>query len=146
MILWLSATWAVVSVLAISSFGRVIRRQERDAVLQEPGTWQRDNGIPAMRSRSRHGYSSSMSTVSQRRPWTNVSARDDPSNPFSDTRALNDHRASWRSDTSAGIISIPDAPSVLYRSSFASSPSPTSGRSKPLIAYDNLDGKSIGYN
>ncbi|KAJ7225722.1 hypothetical protein GGX14DRAFT_489964 [Mycena pura] len=86
---WVAANEAIISFLVIHSFGRVVRRHERDALFQHPSAWwsERDRspylrrGLPGM-----------------------VRA---PEDPFSDARGVRDSTPSWNSNFSAS----PSSPS-----------------------------------
>lgn len=85
---WIFLNWAVISLLAIHSFGRVIRRHERDIILQEPRSWQ-------PRTRADHR---ALNPSSYNRRWRNNGDLDD--SPFSETRGLTESRGSWSSFSS----------------------------------------------
>ncbi|KAF7339645.1 DNA-directed RNA polymerase III subunit rpc5 [Mycena sanguinolenta] len=43
---WVSTNWAIISVLVIHSFGRVIHRHEKDALFQNPSAWWHERDVP----------------------------------------------------------------------------------------------------
>jgi len=64
--------WVIVSLLAVHSFGRVVRRHEIEAMLQQPWSWDysfqpgRRSVEPSRRPRSSNPWSPSLSVVSRR--------------------------------------------------------------------------------
>jgi len=87
---WVAANWAVISLLVIHSFGRVVRRHEKDALFQHPSAWSPVNHRSPYSRRAYPG---------QLRVWID----DDP---FSDARGLRESVTSWNSGFS-------DSPSSL---------------------------------
>ncbi|KAJ7783561.1 hypothetical protein DFH07DRAFT_995789 [Mycena maculata] len=78
---WVAANWAVISILVIHSFGRVIRRHEKDALFQHPSAW---------------------SPVNHRSPFSRRAFPGQPkvrvdNDPFSDSRGLRESAVSWNS-------------------------------------------------
>jgi len=130
---WLSVNAAIVSLLVIDSFGRVVRRHEREALLQQqtPG-WSAPDRSPY----PRRGFPAS--------PFrAGVSASDDP---FSDASAvLRDSLSSWKSElTTASPVSPIPAASRDRRSSLPST-SPFSERaSKRESSTSSVDEKAVG--
>lgn len=148
-------------MLTIHSFGRVVRRHERDALLQHPATCdaivRRGNAIASARlsNRSRSRTSSEFATS----PRLGGEADDNEiDNPFSDARRQGGSRESWhrpglavskpesnlsspglpvgeKSQTISVIQPSPTSPSIY--STF-----PTSGRGTPIVLHQSLDGAS----
>jgi len=148
---WLSLNWAVISVLAIHSFGRVIRRHERDAILQEPQSWQAPRTPLEHRRNPRQQSSPPISTrTSHRRVWRKASDLEDKSNPYSETRGLKQPRTSWNSYSASfygSDISSPKeekswSPTVPLPSLLVEE-FPSSGRTTPLVAHDSADATLI---
>ncbi|KAF9456544.1 hypothetical protein BDZ94DRAFT_1275389 [Collybia nuda] len=156
---WIALNWSVISLLAIHSFGRVVRRHERDALLQHPATCdaivRRGNAIASARlsNRSKSRTSSEFSTNLGLRGNTD----NDTENPFSDARRLNNFRLSWHTPGFAPSIPNSTPPSNLPVSEnprtspvFSSSPTsssiystfPTSGRGTPIVPHQSSDGAS----
>ncbi|KAJ7597174.1 hypothetical protein C8J56DRAFT_919412 [Mycena floridula] len=105
---WLSMNWAVISALAIHSFGRVIRRHERDATLQEPRSWQArrmpfDNARRARQAASLTNTGASSHGMT----WQKESHLQETWDPFSDPGKLNPIRTSWNSVSSYGVETSP---------------------------------------
>jgi len=80
---WVAANWAIISLLVIHSFGRVVRRHEKDALFQHPSAWSPVNRSPY----SRRAY-----------PGSQPRFRVDD-DPYSDSRGLRDSVTSWNSDS-----------------------------------------------
>ncbi|KAJ6627130.1 hypothetical protein B0H10DRAFT_1995557 [Mycena sp. CBHHK59/15] len=135
---WIAANWAVTSILVIHSFGRVVRRHERDALLQHPSAWW-DRDI----SNHRSPYSRSRFPGSPLR--VRVPGEDEASdNPFSDTRGLRESTISWNSEFT-GSPSSP-TPVAFTRDRKLSLSSaypdfPSSNRNTPLdlVPHDSTD-------
>lgn len=152
---------SVISLLTIHSFGRVVRRHERDALLQHPATCdaivRRGNAIASARlsNRSKSRTSSEFATSLRLRGEADD---DEMDNPFSDARRLRGSRESWhrpgftvpipksnpsspglrvgeKSQTISVIPPSPTSPSIY--STF-----PTSGRGTPIVPHQSLDGAS----
>ncbi|KAJ7492822.1 hypothetical protein FB451DRAFT_1219666 [Mycena latifolia] len=87
---WVAANWAIISILVIHSFGRVVRRHEKDALFQHPSAWWPERDMIHRSPYSRRGFPGSQLRV-------RVPAEDDP---FSDMRGLRESMSSWNSDFS----------------------------------------------
>jgi len=85
MIGWVATNWAIISILVIHSFGRVVRRHEKEALLQHPSTWWPE--------RHRSPYSRRAFSRSQLRVRV-------PEDPFSDARGIRESTTSWNSEFS----------------------------------------------
>ncbi|KAK7463730.1 hypothetical protein VKT23_005667 [Stygiomarasmius scandens] len=113
---WISLNWAVTSTLTVHSFGRVVRRQERDRYIQQAANWCSGGRAEGERSRTR--------AVSRHRtPYRRI--RDvmggqavDQDNQFDETRALTQSCISWDSR-----FSHFHSPTSSEASSFVRSPS-----------------------
>ncbi|TFK41020.1 hypothetical protein BDQ12DRAFT_720743 [Crucibulum laeve] len=165
---WIALNWGIISVLAMHSFGRVVRRHERDALLTHPVTCtaiaRAANANIAAREQearereARMRAQTTVSVVSSRmrlRRDTKDYEDDDPNNPFSDIRRLEHDRVSWNSSVysaTSPASSRPPSPLVSVRpasqmiSSNLSSLQanfPSSGRGTPLVPHDSSDGTSL---
>jgi len=109
---WLGANWAMISLLAIHSFGRVVRRHEKEALLQHRSAWA-DSPV------NRNAYSRRTYPGSQGR------TQHDANDPFSESRALRDSVSSWSGESlitptpaayMRGRLSYPDVPSSIRTS------------------------------
>ncbi|KAJ7071224.1 hypothetical protein C8F01DRAFT_1109589 [Mycena amicta] len=114
MIGWLTVNAAIISVLVIHSFGRVVRRHEKDALLQQSSAWWPDHRNPF----SRRGFATSPLRLGI------------PEDPFSDASAVRDSISSWNSGLSASPSSPCPAASRDRRSSLPS-PFPDSSPQRP---------------
>ncbi|KAJ8456314.1 hypothetical protein ONZ45_g18772 [Pleurotus djamor] len=160
---WILLNWAVISVLAIHSFGRVVKRNERDALLHHPTMW--DSALSADKATAEvYGQSrfrrpwTPVSVASHRRPLqgspTHVEIDDKDSliDPFADPqRRYSAH--SWNSIL-AGVAEL-RSPSPTYSiGSLTREPLqsdhvilphlgddfPTSGRTTPVVPHDGAEG------
>ncbi|KAF5375066.1 hypothetical protein D9758_000137 [Tetrapyrgos nigripes] len=124
---WLSLSWLVVSVLTVHSFGRVIRRQEREYYIQQACSWQ-SGMVEHSRSRARTATASRHRTPYPRRVGIGVgdsSVDHGRDSQFEETRALTQSHVSWDSRWSmSDSISILNSPSRSI-SNAISSGSPT---------------------
>ncbi|KAF7436959.1 hypothetical protein PC9H_003793 [Pleurotus ostreatus] len=159
---WILLNWGVISALAIHSFGRVVRRNERDAILQHPTTW--DSALSAdkataeayCRGRCRRPWTP-VSVASHRRQWQGTpppkEESDAPDDPFADPSHPRFSQHSW-SSILAGVAEL-RTPSPTYsvgsltreplQSDQVLLPSvgddfPTSGRTTPVVPHDESDG------
>ncbi|KAF7306738.1 hypothetical protein MIND_00465500 [Mycena indigotica] len=99
---WLSLNEVVISVLVIHSCGRVVRRNEKEALLQHPSSWWPDHRSPYAR----------------RGPFVTSPLRPGvPEDPFSDASAIRDSTSSWNSEFSRSPSSPTPAMSRDRRSS-----------------------------
>ncbi|KAK0208608.1 hypothetical protein DFS33DRAFT_1304539 [Desarmillaria ectypa] len=154
MMVCIPISWVVISLLTIHSFGRVIWRHERDALIQNPRTWPWKNPGDGNRPGTvRRQLSPQMSYTSHRRT-RRFADSDDQGSPYSETRGLNQSRSSWNSGfTVSSVASLPSPP-VLVQSFYQESPPrkssvtlpspiigefPTSGRTTPVVAYNSSD-------
>ncbi|PBL00743.1 hypothetical protein ARMGADRAFT_1006867 [Armillaria gallica] len=148
-----SISWAVFSLLTIHSFGRVVRRHERDTLIQNPRTWAWKNpGDGNHPGTVRRQLSSQMSYVSHRRTRRFADSEDQGS-LYSETRGLNQSRNSWNSGSTVSSAESLPSPTVLVQSFYQKSPRrssvtlpsptvgdfPTSGRTTPVIAFESSD-------
>lgn len=127
---------AITSVLVIHSFGRVVRRHEREVLMQYPSAWWSDRD-PYRAS----PYSRNRAPRSQMR----LSGSSDDDSPFSDTRGLRESMLSVNSELIAASPSSP-SPIASTRDRRLSSPSaypdfPNSNRStaQDLVRHDSAD-------
>jgi len=81
---WVAANWAIISVLVIHSFGRVIRRHETEALVQHPSAW------PERDINHRSPYARRAFPPTQLRVQL-------PEDPFSDARGIRESMTSWNS-------------------------------------------------
>ncbi|KAF9499792.1 hypothetical protein BDN71DRAFT_64144 [Pleurotus eryngii] len=159
---WILLNWGVISALAIHSFGRVVWRNERDAILQHPTTW--DSALSAdkataeayCRGRCRRPWTP-VSVASYRRQWQGTpppkEEPDAPDDPFADPSHPRFSQHSW-SSILAGVAEL-RTPSPTYsvgaltreplQSDQVLLPSvgddfPTSGRTTPVVPRDESDG------
>jgi len=91
---WVSTNWAIISVLVIHSFGRVIHRHEKDALLQNPSTWWHERDVNHRSPYSRRAFPGQLRILPD---------------PFSDTRALRESTTSWNSE----FADSPSSPSPV---------------------------------
>ncbi|KAF5377674.1 hypothetical protein D9615_005278 [Tricholomella constricta] len=137
---WIALNWGIISLLAIHSFGRVIRRHERDALLQRPFTC---NAV--VRAGNTMAEKKSRESQSSTRPpsrFRREADENDTDDPFADTRRLGD---------SCGSPSIdPPSPNPFDNHSPGESANsdpfadfPASGHSTPLVAHQSLDGSEL---
>ncbi|KAK0198708.1 hypothetical protein F5146DRAFT_1020728 [Armillaria mellea] len=147
-----SISWAVFSLLTIHSFGRVVRRHERETLIQNPRTWAWKNpGDGNHPGTARRQLSSQMSYVSHRRTRRFADSEDQGS-LYSETRGLNQSRNSWNSGLTVSSAESLPSPLVLVQSFYQKSPPrkssvtlpsptvgdfPTSGRTTPVIAFES---------
>jgi len=131
---WVAANWAIISVLVIHSFGRVVRRHEKDALLfQHPSAWwERDMNHRSPYSR-RGGFPGPLRV--------RVPAEEDP---FSDARGIRESGTSWNSGFSDSPSS-PPAASMRDRRLSLPSPYPDLPTSNRNTLFDLLpsDGTDI---
>ncbi|KAJ7786099.1 hypothetical protein B0H16DRAFT_17640 [Mycena metata] len=106
---WVAANWAIISVLVIHSFGRVIRRHETEALVQHPSAWWPERDINHRSPYARRPFPPSQLRVQL------------PEDPFSDARAVRESMTSWNS----GSPSSP-SPIASTRDRRLSLPSPFS--------------------
>ncbi|KAK0456204.1 hypothetical protein EV421DRAFT_1750978 [Armillaria borealis] len=149
-----SISWAVFSLLTIHSFGRVVRRHERDTLIQNPRTWAWKNpGDGNHPGTVRRQLSSQMSYASHRRTRRFADSEDQGS-LYSETRGLNQSRNSWNSGLTVSSAESLPSPPVLVQSFYQKTPPqrssvtlpsptvgdfPTSGRTTPVIAFESSD-------
>jgi len=88
MIGWVAANWAIISILVIHSFGRVIHRHEKDALFQHPSAWWHERDIFHRGPYSRRAFPGSQLRIRM------------PEDPFSDARAIRESMTSWNSEFS----------------------------------------------
>ncbi|KAJ7102135.1 hypothetical protein B0H15DRAFT_813313 [Mycena belliarum] len=92
---WVAANWAIISVLVIHSFGRVVRRHEKDALFQHPSSWWPERDMIHRSPYSRRAFP---------RPRQGSCAPE--ADPFSDSRGLRESMTSWNS----GFSDSPTSP------------------------------------
>ncbi|KAF8973889.1 hypothetical protein BDZ97DRAFT_403352 [Flammula alnicola] len=153
---WIALNWCIVSLLAIHSFGRVVHRHERDALLQHPTTCTAiaraaNDMVKRDERNGRRVLSSLPGRTKSLRITTSTINRS--SDPFADTQPL-EPNASLNSALgySSSIISVARssplqenqtsyAPDMLTH--FPSSPPdqdfPTSNLATPVVALSELD-------
>jgi hypothetical protein len=143
---WIALNWSIISLLAIHSFGRVVRRHERDALLQHPLTCDVLVRAEALGS-GKKPRDSQISTLPSSR-FRREADDNETDNPFSDTRRLADSR-----DSGVSIIPAttnPPSPNLFDEHSrvdhavpnpFANFPA--SGNSTPLVPHQSLDGSIV---
>ncbi|CAA7266577.1 unnamed protein product [Cyclocybe aegerita] len=90
---WITLNWAIISLLTIHSFGRVVHRHERDALLQHPATctaiMRAANDIAKRDERQTEKvFLPAFPTPKTLRIATSRSTVDDPDDPFADTQPL----------------------------------------------------------
>ncbi|KAF8898592.1 hypothetical protein BD779DRAFT_1666412 [Infundibulicybe gibba] len=158
---WIASNWAIISLLAIHSFGRVVRRHERDALLQHPSTWdalvRAGHATPNAPQRGRLQSTNRLQTGALSRIRIKRGNSEGADSPFSDLRRLNPARMSWESNASRRSTSRSKQPSPeITIQSFLSGPSqniireslpsplfesgfPTSGRVTPIVPHDSAD-------
>lgn len=114
---------AVISILNIHSFGRVVRRHEREAILQHPSAWDprsydASDVLHVGRPRQPRSLAHSMASHGHMRSMASSTMPDDDEHgdPFSDSRRI--HRSSQRSWNSS-------ASSMSGSNSDSHSPAPT---------------------
>ncbi|KAF8078473.1 hypothetical protein FPV67DRAFT_1648275 [Lyophyllum atratum] len=143
---WIALNWSIISLLAIHSFGRVVRRHERDALLQHPLTC--DVLVRAEAAASgKKPYNSQISTLPSSR-FKREADDNEIDDPFSDTRRLADCRDSWASVVPA--TTNPPSPD-LFDEPCRVDPAipnpfsnfPASGNSTPLVPHQSLDGSIV---
>lgn len=145
----------MISLLAIHSFGRVVRRHERDALLQRPSTStviSRAGNVPSSVRHDKPRKSRLSSSIPSQLRFRREMDDNDINDPFSDTQRLGDFRESWHT---TGVISFtsdspPPSPSpqiselsripIIPPSPSVYSTFPTSGRGTPLVPHQSLDG------
>ncbi|KAJ7107633.1 hypothetical protein C8R43DRAFT_1044731 [Mycena crocata] len=86
---WVAANWAIISILVIHSFGRVIRRHEKDALFQHPSAWWPERDINHRSPYSRRAF-----------PGSQLRVRVLEEDPFSDARGVRESVTSWNSEFS----------------------------------------------
>ncbi|THU91757.1 hypothetical protein K435DRAFT_224676 [Dendrothele bispora CBS 962.96] len=114
---WISLNWAVASILTVHSFGRVVRRHERDHYIQLVANW---CGGRAGYERSRERTVTRHKSPYRRLRGVMGGESVDQDNPFDETRALTQSCLSWDSRFSH-ISRSPSSPSEA--SSIVRSPS-----------------------
>ncbi|KAJ6604449.1 hypothetical protein DFH09DRAFT_1122731 [Mycena vulgaris] len=115
---WVAANWAIISVLVIHSFGRVVRRHEKDALFQHPSAWWPERDLIHRSPYSRRAF--------------RVPGEEDP---FSDARAYRDSVTSWNSEFTDSPSSPNPVASTRDRRLSLPSPFsdlPSSNRSMPF--------------
>ncbi|KAK0465429.1 uncharacterized protein EV420DRAFT_1514318 [Desarmillaria tabescens] len=157
MIVCIPISWAVISLLTIHSFGRVVRRHEKDALIQNPRTWPWKNPGDGNRPGAVRRQSSPQMSYTSHRRTRRFADSDDQGSPYSETRGLNQSRSSWNSGfTISSVASLPSPPVLVqsfYREtpqkSSVTLPSPTigdfltSGRTTPVVSYESSDALAI---
>lgn len=155
---WISVNWAVISLLTIHSFGRVVRRHERDALIQGPRIWKTpgDGNRPGA---VRRPLSPRMSYTSHRRT-RRFADSDDQGSLYSETRGLNRSRSSWNSGLTVSSMASLPSPPVLVESFYQEAPPqgssvtlpsptvgdfPTSGRTTPVLAHESSEALIQGF-
>ncbi|KAK7064394.1 hypothetical protein R3P38DRAFT_2824256 [Favolaschia claudopus] len=123
---WVSANWAIISVLVIHSFGRVIRRHEQEALFQHPSAWWHERDMS-----HRSPYSGLVFSGSPLRIQV-------PEDPFSDARAIRQSMSSWNSE----FAFSPSSPSPVATRDRNSTTSFSSGRTKLLESFPSAGGGS----
>lgn len=98
---------SIISLLSLHSFGRVVRRHEREYLLQ------RRSSVSSNVENKRR--SSRLSTPRLR--FRREAEQNDPDDPFSDTRRLGDIRESWESDFTVSHISTTSLSPIIEHSS-----------------------------
>ncbi|KAJ7169679.1 hypothetical protein C8R46DRAFT_994049 [Mycena filopes] len=109
---WVAANWAIISVLVIHSFGRVIRRHEKDALFQHPSSWWPERDMNHRSAYARRAFPPSQLRVQM------------PEDPFSDARGIRQSVTSWNSEFSESPTS--PSPVASTRDRRLSLPSPFS--------------------
>jgi len=143
---WIALNWSIISLLAIHSFGRVVRRHERDALLQHPFTCD-----ALFRAGALHGgkmlRDPRMSTITPSR-FRREAESNDREDPFSDTRRLG-NSGDYR-DSSIAASSNPPSPDLFDEHTRVDpaipnpfSNFPASGYSTPLVPHQSLDGSIV---
>ncbi|GLB36291.1 hypothetical protein LshimejAT787_0305790 [Lyophyllum shimeji] len=143
---WIFLNWSIISLLSIHSFGRVVRRHERDALLQHPFTCDaliRAGAMPG----GKKPRESRASTVAPSR-FRREAESNDRDDPFSDTRRLGD--AGDYRDSIIADPTNPPSPELFDEhirvdhappNPFANFPA--SGYSTPLVPHRSLDGSTV---
>ncbi|KAJ7706396.1 hypothetical protein B0H17DRAFT_1037023 [Mycena rosella] len=128
---WVAANWAIISLLVIHSFGRVVRRHEKDALFQHPSAWWPERDMIHRSPYSRRAFPGSQLRV-------RVPGEDDP---FSDVRRLRDSVTSWNSEFSDSPSSPIPAASTRDRRPSLPSPYPDlpSSSRNSLLELDGTD-------
>ncbi|KAJ7431821.1 hypothetical protein B0H11DRAFT_1761405 [Mycena galericulata] len=123
---WVAANWAVISLLVIHSFGRVVRRHEKDALFQHPSTWSPVNHRAPY---SRRAF-----------PGSHLRVRVDD-DPFSEAKGLRESVSSWNSDFSDCPSSPTPVASMRDRRLGIPSPYPElpSNRNTLLELHDSVE-------
>lgn len=108
-IAWMAFDWALISCLVMHSFGRVIRRHENEALLQQPSAWHRDSRTTEERVRApQFSFGPSFQVRTRRCPvncWHDAEALRDPSTTFRSPRgdlhsnACSPHHVETRTNT-----------------------------------------------
>jgi hypothetical protein len=133
MIGWVAANWAIISILVIHSFGRVIHRHETEALVQHPSAWWHERDIIHRSPYSRRAFPGSQLRIRM------------PEDPFSDARAIRESLASWNSDFSDSPSSPSPVASTRDRRSSLPSPYPSSRNTLlDSIPPDSKDASSRG--
>jgi hypothetical protein len=106
---WLDIQWGIISLLSVHSFGRVVRRHEREEILQHPSAWNSAvRGERVMREAHRQsgpGRPLSPVSVASRTRQRAPSLNQEPENPFADSHvARNPLRHSWAASTTPSTI------------------------------------------
>ncbi|KAJ7900131.1 hypothetical protein B0H14DRAFT_1550618 [Mycena olivaceomarginata] len=114
MIGWVSANWAIISVLVIHSFGRVIHRHEKDALFQHPSAWWHERDINHRSPYSRRAFPGSQLRIRM------------PEDPFSDARAIRESMNSWNSEFADSPSSPSPVAATRDRRPSSTSPYPSS--------------------
>ncbi|KAF8213277.1 hypothetical protein K438DRAFT_1706974 [Mycena galopus ATCC 62051] len=123
---WVSTNWAIISVLVIHSFGRVIRRHEKEALLQNPSAWWHERDINHRSPYSRRAFPSQLRIRM-------------PEDPFSDARAIRDSMSSWNSEFANSPSSPSPVASTRDRKPSLTSPYPSSRNTLLYLPPDSTD-------
>ncbi|KAF7339823.1 hypothetical protein MVEN_01898900 [Mycena venus] len=133
MIGWVATNWAIISILVIHSFGRVIHRHEKEALVQHPSAWWHERDISHRSPYSRRAFPGSQLRIRM------------PEDPFSDARAIRESLASWNSDFSDSPSSPSPVASTRDRRPSLPSPYPSSRNTLlDSIPPDSRDANSRG--
>ncbi|KAF9452631.1 hypothetical protein P691DRAFT_803749 [Macrolepiota fuliginosa MF-IS2] len=159
---WITLTWGLVSVFIIHSFGRVVRRHERESVVRYATS--RAISRAALSTpgfcRTNDFWISRNSPTMRSRRDSRISQNTAHGNPFSDTQQLRQHgqRPSYQSGVTSSTASNLPSPlepivgitgldgSMPLPSSARESNFPTSGHGTPVVIHESVEGNIQGFS
>jgi hypothetical protein len=124
--------WGLISLLSIHSFGRVVKRHEKEALLQHPSTWEYSPRSDSSHNhlRQRRAWSpTATSSISFRRGSRTTSSSDTEGSP-----GVTSLTRSWRASTTRSLLPSPSLDAFSWRA-----PSPHVPRILPSPSFDAVE-------